>query len=99
MLFVLVNQLKPTAITNINVTHVLLVAIFVIVFTAPWELINAWRHHWVYDTRCDLYSDEGWFFNKYLHVGIFIQYPWSGAIMVLFSLNYFGRNVSRETIG
>ncbi len=75
---------------NINVTHALLTLLFVIVFSSVWELFNAWRQHWVYNVDCNLLGKDGWFFNYKLHVGIFLQYAWSGFVVMYATLTIYG---------
>ena len=75
---------------NLNVTHALLTLLFVISFSSIWELFNAWRQHWVYNTECDLFGEHGWFFSAKLHVGIFFQYAWSGFVVMYATLIIYG---------
>jgi hypothetical protein len=56
-----------------------------------WELFNAWRQHWVYDTTCNLMGDNGWIMNGKLHVGIFFQYAYSGFVIVYTACTIFDR--------
>lgn len=79
-----IKMFTPEYIPKVNVTHMMLSLVFIIVFTAPWEYANAIIQFWVYDIRCDLYGENGWFFGKKLHVGIFFQYPWTGFIYMYF---------------
>ncbi len=75
---------------SLNVTHAILTLLFVVVFSSVWELFNAWRQHWVYDVECNLYGEHGWFFNYKLHVGIFLQYAWSGFVVMYATLVIYG---------
>jgi len=83
--YLLIKDWLPNRFKEQNVTHALLALAFIVCFTAPWELFNALRQHWVYDTTCDLYGARGWFLDGKLHVGIFFMYAWTGFIMCYFA--------------
>ncbi len=87
LLFIFYVMIKKI---QINVTHALLTLLFVIVFSSVWEIFNAWRQHWVYDTSCDLFGEFGWFYGSKLHVGIFFQYAWSGFIVMYSTVTIYG---------
>ena len=75
---------------KLNVTHAILTLLFVVVFSSVWELFNAWRQHWVYNTNCELFGEHGWFLDSKLHVGIFFQYAWSGFVVMYATLTIYG---------
>lgn len=72
-------------IPTINITHCFLSFLFVGSVNCGWELFNAWRGHWIYNTNCDLLDEKGFFLNNKLHIGIFVQYFVSGWIVMYFS--------------
>ena len=76
---------------KLNITHMVITLFFVAIFSMSWELINMWRQHWIYNTHCDLMGDRGWIFNGKLHVGIFLQYAYSGFVIVYGSWISFDR--------
>lgn len=76
---------------KVNVTHAIVTLVFVVGFSSIWELINVWLQHWVYNTHCDLMGDRGWILNGKLHVGIFLQYPYTGFVIAYGSRIFFDR--------
>jgi hypothetical protein len=74
---------------TINITHAFLSFLFVSAINCLWELFNAHKRHWIYNTDCELFSKTGWILNKKLHVSIFVQYAISGFIVSYFSWLFF----------
>lgn len=85
VLYIVVTKRK------VNATHAILTLIFVVVFSSVWELVNVWIQTWVYNTHCDLMGDRGWILNGKLHVGIFLQYPYTGFVIVYGSRIFFDK--------
>lgn len=74
---------------KLNITHMMTTLFFVAIFSMVWELLNVYYQWWVYDTNCNLMGNRGWIFNGKLHVGIFLQYAYSGFVIVYGSWIFF----------